>query len=86
MAEVFETCIHTSLKIKGKGPLVVPFSKCPGCHLTALLYPAQQVPVWAISGRGADFHAVQSSTPYHFFGFFSDRRDGQNTVQCSIHI
>lgn len=71
---------------KGKGLLWVPFSKCSGSHLTALLCPAQEVPVWAISGRGVDFHATQSSTSYHFFGFFSDRRDGQNTVQCSIHI
>jgi len=42
--------------------------------------------VHATFGICADLCAVQSSASYHGSGFFADRRDGKNAVQCSIHI
>lgn len=86
-AKMFQMYIHAHLNIQGGGSLGHSLPKMPWLlpHNPAAHWSAGTC-VHAIFGTHADLCAVWTCTSYHCSGFFSDRRDGENAVQCSIHI
>lgn len=87
MVKVFETYIHICQNIKSEGPLVDSLLKMlwlllhnPTAHHSTGTW------VHAFLGIRINLCAMKSSTSYHCSGFFSDRRDGKNAIQCSIHV